>query len=422
MKKTLLLASMFLGLASAANAKSEFFFGASVNASKDKYKIDQEHGKTARIGINSEAVKNVQASQKANQEKIEQLNFASGNGAQLAPYYASLTSLQYANTIDAAEYEAIISNPNLTFEQQQAAINQLIIHQGMALVMLSGNEANPVGAELQEMLMVESDERPKPFYQEFSFAISNAETIEEIEAAFNSYQTAAADILNFVAENIPPVYFENELASIYGLAGFEMLSLEDYNNLESLLAEYQDNTEELQSQLEALIAHKQNVIQELDSIKTSSSERNTTVSLFAGFRMDLAKHFMIGVEMGTDLGNIKIGDNSHNELEIRGGTGFYALTRMGVNLSNLTFYGQAGLMTRKYDISYNGTFVKENNAGQNITSAIFGLGVEARITDSIAVFTEYNHISSIDKLETNLIKASLKSDQIKVGSRYYFGF
>ena len=78
-------------------------------------------------------------------------------------------------------------------------------------------------------------------------------------------------------------------------------------------------------------------------------------------------------------------------------------------------------MTRKYDMTYNGTFVKEHNGGQNITSAIYGLGVEARITDSLAVFTEYNHISSIDKLETNLIKASIKSDQIKVGSRYYFG-
>ena len=397
--------------------------------------------------MNDGAFKSISAQQESSKEKIKynehyisqyngsiaQTAFIMENEATLTPYHETLNSINSLNSTNYGYTMGVIYSSSMTFEEKQDKIKDIAEKEALALGALTSNELNPHTAEMQDLFLVNGE----PFYNEHFNAINNATNEAELAAAYNAFYEASGNIVGFVNSTVYPSIAQECLA-LYQTAGATYIPSWDFfqnavNNGEELIAKYEalaaamesENEDlllqiaELQVQIQDMIQNAQNIKNELDTIQTSASESNTTVSLFAGYRMDLAKHFMLGFEIGADLGNVKIGDNAKKELEIRGGTGYYAMTRMGVNVSRFSVYGQLGLIMRNYDISYRGEFLNEYKA-KNIVSAIYGLGIEARVAKNVSVFTEYNHVSSIDNLETNFIKTSLKSDQVKIGSRYYF--
>ena len=160
-------------------------------------------------------------------------------------------------------------------------------------------------------------------------------------------------------------------------------------------------------------------VSELASIKSSASKISPSISLLAGYGV---KHNNFGfiTEAGIDLNFGKVGDNSKQELEVKNLYNVYLTQKVGYyfNENNLT-YITGGLSIKDTKVSYKGALVSIDE--KKITpNLILGVGYQRTLTRNWAMFTEFNHIVSLSKVKTEAGEVKTRSEQVRIGARYYF--
>jgi opacity protein-like surface antigen len=162
---------------------------------------------------------------------------------------------------------------------------------------------------------------------------------------------------------------------------------------------------------------------EIEQIKTSSSKWVPSVSLMAGYSFNKGNFGFI-TELGVDLTSSKVGKNDKEsmEAEVKNIFHFYLTQKAGYRFTENTLtYITAGFGIKDYKAEYKGITSKLNvSESAVLPTFIIGAGYEHKLTNSIAVFTEFNHIMTLSKLKTEIGDFSMRSEQIKIGARWYF--
>ena len=166
-----------------------------------------------------------------------------------------------------------------------------------------------------------------------------------------------------------------------------------------------------------LAAKKQ---EELSSIKSSASKISPSVSLLAGYGVKV-NNFGFITEAGIDLNFGKVGDNSKKELEVKNIYNIYLTQKVGYyfNENNLT-YITGGLSIKDNKISYTRNNISMKEEKKITPNLILGIGYQRTLTRNWAMFTEFNHIVSLSKVKTKVGDVKTRSEQVRIGARYYF--
>lgn len=199
------------------------------------------------------------------------------------------------------------------------------------------------------------------------------------------------------------------------------------NKIISSKREYRDSLYDGREELRELLVTEFNLktelsnlkASELASIKSSASKISPSISLLAGYGVKV-NNFGFITEAGVDLNFGKVGDNSKQELEVKNLYNVYLTQKVGYyfNENNLT-YITGGLSIKDTKVSYKGALV--NIDEKKITpNLILGVGYQRTLTKNWAMFTEFNHIVSLTSVKTEVGDVKTRSEQVRVGARYYF--
>jgi opacity protein-like surface antigen len=154
------------------------------------------------------------------------------------------------------------------------------------------------------------------------------------------------------------------------------------------------------------------------NIAKSASKTSLSVSILGGYSHKI-NHFILASEIGLDLGKTKIGDNSKNELEVKSNVNAFIVGRAGYEFYKMnTAYVNLGASIRDVKISLDGESEKKN-----MFNLVVGAGYEYSVNKKLGIFTEFNHIASLSSFklsEDGNVKVKVKSEQFKIGARYYF--
>ena len=162
---------------------------------------------------------------------------------------------------------------------------------------------------------------------------------------------------------------------------------------------------------------------ELDQIKSSDSKIEPSISLLAGYSVKNGNFGFI-TEAGVDLNSSKIGNSDGRSLEVKNIYNLYLTQKVGYYLHReMLAYVTAGLSIKDTKVNYN----RDNNLIQiNIEekkilpNLILGLGFERILNKNLAMFGEFNHIFSLTSVKTTAGDVKTRSEQVRIGARYYF--
>jgi hypothetical protein len=211
-----------------------------------------------------------------------------------------------------------------------------------------------------------------------------------------------------------------------------------YEALHPLVNETQDNISSLEKILgiqelsaseayRALLAHQaqlqeqSNKLEEINLIKTSASKTLPSASLIAGYRFNEGNFGFI-TEAGVDLTSSKVGKNIDRELEVKNIFHFYLTQKLGYNfIENNLAYITLGFGIKDYKAKYKGVSSKlEISESSILPTFIIGVGQEYAVSSNLALLLEFNHIMTISKLKTDVGDLSMRSEQVRIGARWYF--
>ena len=192
---------------------------------------------------------------------------------------------------------------------------------------------------------------------------------------------------------------------------------EQKNELEAEKKQKLEAEKLLEEAKKELAAKKQ---EELSSIKSSASKISPSVSLLAGYGVKV-NNFGFITEAGIDLNFGKVGDNSKKELEVKNIYNIYLTQKVGYyfNENNLT-YITGGLSIKDNKISYTRNNISMKEEKKITPNLILGIGYQRTLTRNWAMFTEFNHIVSLSKVKTEAGEVKTRSEQVRIGARYYF--
>jgi opacity protein-like surface antigen len=167
--------------------------------------------------------------------------------------------------------------------------------------------------------------------------------------------------------------------------------------------------EELEERIEAWKNDKNNIAK-------SASKTSLSVSILGGYSHKI-NHFILASEIGLDLGKTKIGDNSKNELEVKSNFNGFLVGRAGYEFYKMnTAYVNLGVSLRDVKVSFDG-----ESKSKNMFNLVVGAGYEYSLNKKLGIFTEFNHIASLSSIKIDEdVKVKVKSEQFKIGARYYF--
>ena len=171
-------------------------------------------------------------------------------------------------------------------------------------------------------------------------------------------------------------------------------------------------------------------IEEINSLKSSSSKFLPSISLIGGYAVDY-KNFGFITELGLDITNSKVSDSKRigyydsrtgtRELkfEVKNNFNLYLAQKAGYRFTENTLtYVTVGLGLKDTKVSFNGTYLPINEK-KNMVNVILGVGYEYKF-NKLGIFTEFNHIASLSKIKTKVGDVKTRSEQFKIGARYYF--
>jgi opacity protein-like surface antigen len=159
-----------------------------------------------------------------------------------------------------------------------------------------------------------------------------------------------------------------------------------------------------------------NGINDENNIAKSASKTSLSVSILGGYSHKI-NHFILASEIGLDLGKTKIGDNSKNELEVKSNFNGFLVGRAGYEFYKMnTAYVNLGVSLRDVKVSFDG-----ESKSKNMFNLVVGAGYEYSLNKKLGIFTEFNHITSLSSIKISEdVKLKVKSEQFKIGARYYF--
>jgi len=140
-------------------------------------------------------------------------------------------------------------------------------------------------------------------------------------------------------------------------------------------------------------------------------------TVFAGYDMPLSENTFVGVEANFDLASAKVGDDVDSvEVDHK----FGASARLGVNVSEgVALYGRVGYQRGRASTTIDSVKTSESRDGLR-----FGGGIEAAVSERIAVRAEYNRThfypNADDKLAYGSDNIGLNNDQFSLA--VVFGF
>ena len=190
-------------------------------------------------------------------------------------------------------------------------------------------------------------------------------------------------------------------------------------NLELMIEDLQNiSLEELKRRIEAWKEANGagNGINDENNIAKSASKTSLSVSILGGYSHKI-NHFILASEIGLDLGKTKIGDNSKNELEVKSNFNGFLVGRAGYEFYKMnTAYVNLGVSLRDVKVSFDG-----ESRSKNMFNLVVGAGYEYSLNKKLGIFTEFNHIASLSSIKIGEdVKVKVKSEQFKIGARYYF--
>lgn len=140
-------------------------------------------------------------------------------------------------------------------------------------------------------------------------------------------------------------------------------------------------------------------------------------TVFAGYDMPLSENTFVGVEANFDLASAKVGDSVDS---FEADNKFGVTARLGVNLSEgVALYGRAGYQRGRASTTSDSVKVSESRDG-----LLLGGGIEAAVSDSIAVRAQYSRTHFYPTAEEKAAAApatvGLNNDQFQLA--VVFGF
>jgi opacity protein-like surface antigen len=414
----------------------KFFLGASINIQQDAYKLDKPNSAPqARVGdlssraslsqvalstINNqlEIYKELVGDNPANMRNPFSM-FGFGCLAGCSP--AGITEF-YINKKGYDAYEALskiktVTNDNMLevvelistiqTEKIKAQKETVAFHQWYSGLTLTSNTVDVVNTTLTSSTTTEEVKNSEIYKNMIAWF--------EREKIFN-IANAAGSLLISVGQ----VLGKDELYEIYSSENFLVSGDMVYNsaNVKDLTQFLTDITNSIADK----IADNKQTEAEADQIKTSASKWVPSASLLAGYRFNKGNFGFI-TELGIDLTSSKVGknDKENMEAEVKNIFHFYLTQKAGYRFteSSLT-YITAGFGLKDYKAEYKGVSSKLNvNESKILPTFVIGAGYEHQVTTSLAVFTEFNHIMTLSKLKTEIGDFSMRSEQIRVGVRWY---
>jgi opacity protein-like surface antigen len=164
---------------------------------------------------------------------------------------------------------------------------------------------------------------------------------------------------------------------------------------------------------------------EFDLLKTSASKILPSVSLLGGYAFDYGNFGFI-TELGIDLTSSKVGKNSEKEIEVKNLYHAYLTQKAGYRFTKNTLtYLTVGIGAKDYKAKYQGEYLQIDSK-KTLANLILGIGYEHKITNSLAMFAEFNHVMSLSKMKIEekggeeIGTMKFRSEQVKIGARYYF--
>jgi hypothetical protein len=157
---------------------------------------------------------------------------------------------------------------------------------------------------------------------------------------------------------------------------------------------------------------------ELERFKTSDSTVSFGLSILTGYRKT-DKLFFVGSEFEIDLRNVVIPGN-YRSLTLRYDKTASLKGQLGLNISkNNALYLNFGSAARKVNVSYSGLSFKFDET-KIMFYGLIGTGYETKIDKNWAMFLEYNQIFALNSITTEYFSVKDKTEQFKVGVRYFF--
>jgi opacity protein-like surface antigen len=199
----------------------------------------------------------------------------------------------------------------------------------------------------------------------------------------------------------------NDIKDLYNKLGIQNLEQAEASKV---LATYKAQLEEQSNKLE-----------EINLIQTSASKNLPSASLMFGYGFNQGDFSFI-TEAGVDLTSSKVGKNIDRQLEVQNIFHFYLTQKAGYRFteSSLT-YITAGFGIKDYKAKYKGVSSKlEISESSILPTFIIGVGQEYAVNSNLALLLEFNHIMTISKLKTDVGDLSMRSEQVRIGARWYF--
>jgi hypothetical protein len=157
-----------------------------------------------------------------------------------------------------------------------------------------------------------------------------------------------------------------------------------------------------------------------------SSNLSPELMLMGGYLTNRGKLFY-GAEASIDLGNTRIGDNNKDELEVKYNFTLSLVGRVGYSFVKKSFtYINAGLAFRQYKTSYivpTNSFI-DYDKNSTVAHFLLGVGMEYALTPKWNIFTEFNHIASLQRINPNfggVSNLNFRTEKLNIGVKYYFG-
>lgn len=190
------------------------------------------------------------------------------------------------------------------------------------------------------------------------------------------------------------------------------------NNIpEDIYLEYLSTFSDINTQILTLLTVEEEITFPASLISDSAKKNAIELSLMAGYLARSGRIFY-GAEGVIDISPIRIGSNANKEIELKYNFTLSLVGKLGISVvENSVNYLTAGVAGRQYKTNY---FDITNS--EFIPHAVIGTGMEVVLTDKVNIFVEFNYITTISKMKTNIsdLKLKVHTEKLTVGVKYYF--
>lgn len=224
----------------------------------------------------------------------------------------------------------------------------------------------------------------------------------------------------------------NYIANINYLLREEVKKVEEYKKeLVGLEIPLEEAREALEIAKQDLNMIMQGTNKEIE-LKESASKNTLSASISAGYVHTFHNNFIVGGELSATFGDSRMGSGKENEIKTVSKFGSAAVVKIGYKLDKgFITYMNTGVAMKNQKASFeianifDGSVESSNSTSKVVSYSVVGFGAEQMATNNIGIFTEVNFLNSMKKMKFEVVegqnkKLSFKTQEVKIGARYYF--